>query len=468
MKKKIAIIGSGGSGLSIAWFLSESGQYDVTIIEKSKLTLGGHSNTYILDDIPVDPGFYAFSDEHYPKFIYLLNKLKVQIEKFDSSVSYHNTKDPDGSYMFLPPISKLQYFEIRYFITFIRARYFFRIARRIVKNNDKKTTMEDIFKQNPYLDDGQFKTQYLYPIMSAPWGVTVERFGEIIVYDVAKWYIDHKLDTFFPVKWSRVKNGVGEYIEKMIIFLESKKVHFKFFKVSEIKKLSDGKLIINNNSEMCFDSVVLATQGIDAVEIVKYFRKQKAIIENIVYEPTTRIVARYEDNINVDIIPKEISKWCNYNIIYDDNKKIIIDTMHYGGKSLGITNLDDFYEKHNVRPIAVYKYDHVVPNKKTHEARNIINKIQGKDRLYFSGGYLFGDSFHEAVIEYSLIIAKQIMANDNVIIPKEINKVDKIKVKNGNFLTNFILEFFELQLDLISYFFLQFLRIFNFFMRVIN
>ena len=70
MKEKIAIIGSGISGLSAAHLLSK--KYDVYLFEK-KNRLGGHTRTIYVDDnlkkIPVDTGFIVFNEKNY-LFIY--------------------------------------------------------------------------------------------------------------------------------------------------------------------------------------------------------------------------------------------------------------------------------------------------------------------------------------------------------------------------------------------------------------
>ena len=61
-KKKIAIIGSGISGLSAAWLLSID--HDVTVYEKNNYA-GGHANTTLVSvpegDVFVDTGFIVFN-----------------------------------------------------------------------------------------------------------------------------------------------------------------------------------------------------------------------------------------------------------------------------------------------------------------------------------------------------------------------------------------------------------------------
>ena len=72
MREKIAIIGSGISGISAAYLLSS--KYDVYLFEKNN-RLGGHTRTIYVEEstktIPVDTGFIVFNENNYPDLIYL-------------------------------------------------------------------------------------------------------------------------------------------------------------------------------------------------------------------------------------------------------------------------------------------------------------------------------------------------------------------------------------------------------------
>ena len=91
---KIAVIGSGISGLSSAYFLSK--KYKVDLYEKED-HFGGHSFTYDIKEgdkiVPVDLGFIVFNELTYPNLINFFNELNVPFEKSDMSfsVSVKNT-----------------------------------------------------------------------------------------------------------------------------------------------------------------------------------------------------------------------------------------------------------------------------------------------------------------------------------------------------------------------------------------
>ena len=85
---KIAVIGSGISGLSSAYYLSK--KHKVDLFEKED-HFGGHAYTYDIKEnqkiIPVDLGFIVFNEKTYPNLINFFKELKVDYEKSNMSLA---------------------------------------------------------------------------------------------------------------------------------------------------------------------------------------------------------------------------------------------------------------------------------------------------------------------------------------------------------------------------------------------
>ncbi|MDG1286731.1 MAG: NAD(P)-binding protein [Rickettsiales bacterium] len=83
---KIAIIGTGISGLSSAYLLYP--HHDITVYEKNEV-LGGHSRTIEVEvpegKVPVDTGFIVFNHRNYPLLTGLFEHLQVPTAKSDMS-----------------------------------------------------------------------------------------------------------------------------------------------------------------------------------------------------------------------------------------------------------------------------------------------------------------------------------------------------------------------------------------------
>ena len=85
-RMKIAVIGTGISGLSAAWLLQQ--RHDVTVYERAP-RLGGHSNTVDVKlagrAVPVDTGFIVYNPPNYPNLTAMFDYLGVPTKPSDMS-----------------------------------------------------------------------------------------------------------------------------------------------------------------------------------------------------------------------------------------------------------------------------------------------------------------------------------------------------------------------------------------------
>ena len=86
---KIAVIGSGISGLSAAYYLSK--KHNVDLFEKDD-HFGGHAYTIKIPyekkkEVAVDIGFMVFNKKTYPNLINFFFDNKIEIERSDMSFS---------------------------------------------------------------------------------------------------------------------------------------------------------------------------------------------------------------------------------------------------------------------------------------------------------------------------------------------------------------------------------------------
>ena len=125
---KIAVVGSGISGLSAAYYLSK--KHHVDLFEREDY-FGGHSYTIDLffdeKKISVDIGFIVFNFKTYPNLIKFFNENKIEIEKSDMSfsVSLRNTifeycgKGLDGIFVNRSNLFNLKFLRMFYDLSLI-------------------------------------------------------------------------------------------------------------------------------------------------------------------------------------------------------------------------------------------------------------------------------------------------------------------------------------------------------------
>ena len=143
---KIAVIGSGISGLSAAYFLSK--KYKVDLFEQDD-HFGGHSFTYDIKEekkiIPVDLGFIVFNEQTYPNLIKFFHELNVPFEKSNMSfaVSIKNTNvEYGGSGLNAIFANKKNLFNIKFLKMISEIVSFYKKAPLLLKKDIKEETLE--------------------------------------------------------------------------------------------------------------------------------------------------------------------------------------------------------------------------------------------------------------------------------------------------------------------------------------
>lgn len=397
MKKKIAVIGSGISGLTSAYILSKN--HDVSLFEANDY-LGGHTHTVPVEThdtiYSIDTGFIVFNQRTYPNFCKLLAELNVPIQSSEMSFSYRS--DLRGLEYNACNLNTLfsdrrNLFNLTFYHLIKDIILFNSDAKKfLAQTNDLEMTINDFIRKKKYSE--QFKECYLIPMMAAIWSKNKEDTLDCSASFILQFYNNHGLlDLFNRPMWYVIKQGSKNYITPMIERLKDQ-VYLNS-KVERIIRESNKIKIIVNSNEHIFEEVVCATHSDQALKMLeKPTPEEINILMAIKY--TENEVILHKDR---KVMPKNERAWASWN--YLDNQETAPTLTYYMNRLQSIRSNHDFFVSLNLEHeisesqiIQSFKYAHPCLNVSALKAQKQINLINGINNTYYVGSY-WGYGFHE-------------------------------------------------------------------------
>ena len=171
---KIAVVGSGISGLSSAYFLSK--KHKVDLFERDD-HFGGHAYTLKIPyenkkEVAVDIGFMVFNKVTYPNLIKFFIKNNIEIEKSDMSFSV-SVKDSDIEYcgkgingIFS---NKRNLFNLKFIKMFFEIINFYNKCEKLNIDKNNNDTLGEYLKKIKI--SKYFINYHIIPMVSAIWSM---------------------------------------------------------------------------------------------------------------------------------------------------------------------------------------------------------------------------------------------------------------------------------------------------------
>lgn len=405
---KIAIVGSGISGMYAVWKLSK--HHQITVFEKENY-FGGHTDTHDLwidhQKVAVDSGFIVFNEYNYPLFTEMLNQLGVEAQNSDMSFSVNNL------------VTGLQYNPSKKWSLLTRPQNFINPNFRIMlsdlmrfyqENKDidvaayePHLTIEDYLNRNDYSQ--VFREEHLYPMCGALWSSPVEQVGKIPYKFVVSFFQHHRmLQLKERPQWQTVKGGSASYIQA--IQAQCPSIQWKHGAVKQVLRTEDSVTIVSAQDTEEFDWVIFASHADDTLKLIHQpSAAEQEILGCFDYQDNKMVV-----HCDTSIMPKRKSQWASWHVhvtALDATKgNRNNDQIHYGF-TYWMNNLQNLACKTQVfatlnpnMPISREKvyverhYRHPVFDKKAIAAQSDWSEINGRNRSFFCGAY-WGWGFHE-------------------------------------------------------------------------
>ena len=279
---KIAVIGSGISGLSAAYYLSK--KHNVDLFEKEN-HFGGHSHTINVaytekKQISVDIGFIVFNELTYPNLINFFKENKIQVEKSNMSFSV-SVKDTNIEYcgkgingIFS---NRNNIFNFKFIKMFFEIINFYKKCSNININILSRETLESFLKKENLSD--YFINYHIVPMVAAIWSMPPYEAKQMPLNFFINFFKNHGL---FNLKnrpqWFTVSNRSKTYVNKVI-----NQISGEYYKNYPIKKISrnNNNIKVHYGSENEFfnyDKVVIATHADEALSIIENPTKEESNI----------------------------------------------------------------------------------------------------------------------------------------------------------------------------------------------
>lgn len=410
---KIAVIGSGISGLSAAWLLNREPTNDVVLFEAAAY-LGGHSNTVDvqLEGIshPVDTGFLVHNPNTYPNLIALFKFLKVEVVETDMSFSVKLADQKiewAGENLMTVFAQKKNFLRLGFWRMILDILRFNKEAEKnLVLSREKKISLGELIKIGKY--SNEFRDWYLIPMGAAIWSTSTEEMQLFPAENFLQFCINHSLlQVEGRPLWRTVKNGSREYVKKMAVDLP--KIYLKEA-VVEVRRLGEEVLVVTSQREEKFDKVIFATHTDQTLKILKDISlAEKKVLEKIRFQANKAYLHTDET-----LLPESKKTWSAWNYIAETDKLnkrsvavsyLINKLQPLPFKSQVIVTLNPTHQPHPEKIIQVFDYEHPVFDGPAIEAQDLLASIQGSNKVYFAGAWSkYG--FHEDGLNSGIEVAK--------------------------------------------------------------
>jgi len=325
-RKRIAIVGSGISGMASAWFLRQ--EYDVAVFEKDD-RVGGHSNTVMVPEnenqIPVDTGFMVYNEVTYPLLTRLFQELDVTTQATSMSFSVQHIRDRlefNGGSVNLLFGQRSNLLNLRYWKMLLQINRFNReTVEELQACRFGDMPLREYVKARGYGED--FLRWYLSPMAAAVWSSPPERIENFPARTLMRFWHNHGflgLDTQHP--WRTVTGGSRRYVEKLTASF-APHIH-RDSGVKSISHLADGRsrLVLEDGSGQEFDQVVIAAHGDQALGMLADASPlESELLACFPYQKNEAIL-----HTDASVMPKTRRCWASWNYRIDAQNRC---STHY-------------------------------------------------------------------------------------------------------------------------------------------
>jgi uncharacterized protein len=421
-RMKLAIVGSGISGLAVAHTMKH--QADITVFEAGDY-FGGHTHTVDVT-LPtpegmvthgVDTGFLVFNERTYPNLIQLFTELDVATAPSDMSFSVKvpgalrgRTLEWSGTDLNSVFAQRSNLVNPRFWRMLLDVLRFNALCTRIAteqRETELQQPLAEFLRSHNFSEP--FRDWYFLPMLGCIWSCPTDQMLQFPVATMIRFCHNHGLiQVTNRPQWFSVVGGARNYVEKILAGVRDKRLNTP---VRLIERDAMGVRIVTDGHAERFDQVVIATHTDQALRLLR---------EPTADERSLLGAIRYQDNhavLHTDarVLPSHSKTWAawNYERAASSERESARVCLHYLLNRLQripfqqpvVVSLNPVQAIDPATIVGEYAYAHPVFDLAAIEAQKRLPLIQGQQRTWFAGAWT-GYGFHEDGLKSGLNVGR--------------------------------------------------------------
>lgn len=410
---RIAVVGSGISGLVCAYLLAE--KHDVILFEKEG-RLGGHTCTVPVEhegrSLAVDTGFIVFNEKNYPGFCRLLARLGVESRPTTMSFSVRDESDGfeyggssvAGILGSPANLGRRRWWSVVHGVARLHAS-----GRAALAGLPPDATVADLCSSGRF--SAGFLDSYLLPMAAAIWSCPREDLMRFPARFLLRFFDNHgMLDLRRRPQWRTVVGGSRRYIDAMMVVLKDRvRVGLG---VEALTRYSDGVEVRAVAGKERFDRVILATHADQSLALLTDASEaERTILSAMPYQLNDVVL-----HTDARLLPRSRRCWSAWNYLIDrDAGRPPVVTYNMAilqGFSVDIPLCVTLNATDQINPSAIIRrcsFSHPLYTIQGESARANWAEISGANRTHYCGAY-WGNGFHEDGVASAVRVCEQLGA----------------------------------------------------------